>query len=319
MKVVLQPCGNKDSRQHYVDTIENKVKLADHDELRALVEAELFPSGEAAVWGVTPGKNNTNVSKYNKASTGDVVLFFKNKELFASGVIAYKLHSSSLARRLWGVNSDNMTWEYIYVLDELKNMSISQKDFNIAAGYKENFITQGFSVLDDDRSLNILEIFKLESEVYTNEFNQEDFKQAVKKFDEGTELNKEVKSTARVEQGYLRNYLFKNSKVSNCSICHKEFPVQFLIAAHIKKRAHCTNEEKIDAENIVMSACRLGCDDLFERGYITIGDGGTVERSATKTFTPILNDYVTKIEGNICSAYSKGSHKYFKWHSKYHS
>lgn len=58
-----------------------------------------------------------------------------------------------------------------------------------------------------------------------------------------------------------------------CGICNKEYPINLLITAHIKKQTHCTFEEKLDYKNIVMPMCKMGCDDLYEKGYIFIRDG----------------------------------------------
>ena len=50
-----------------------------------------------------------------------------------------------------------------------------------------------------------------------------------------------------------------------------------LVAAHIKKRAACSLEEKKDYKSIVMPMCSFGCDYLYERGYIAVSDGKIID------------------------------------------
>ena len=53
-KIILQPSGNKDAREHYVDTIQNPVsidrlsKFVNQDELNIL--KNIYPNG-AYTWG----------------------------------------------------------------------------------------------------------------------------------------------------------------------------------------------------------------------------------------------------------------------------
>ena len=76
-RVIIQPASNKDSRKHFVDTVENPVDLSlhqpsagsDFDKLMQLSE-----NGKVAMWGVTPGKNGANLSKFKKIEVGDFVL-----------------------------------------------------------------------------------------------------------------------------------------------------------------------------------------------------------------------------------------------------
>lgn len=48
--------------------------------------------------------------------------------------------------------------------------------------------------------------------------------------------------------------------------------MELLVAAHIKPRAKCSNQERRDWANIV-PMCLLGCDALFERGRVAVVKG----------------------------------------------
>ncbi|MCZ7382893.1 MAG: hypothetical protein O8C64_15160 [Candidatus Methanoperedens sp.] len=320
VKVILQPAGNKGARKHYTDTIANPVDLS---RIKSFVKEpeftrlnELYKDGKVPTWGVTPGKNETNKHDWESIESGDIVLFAKGGFIFASGVVSFRIHNKSLALDLWGKNDDGETWEYIYFLDELKNHQISYEDFNKVVGYKPNYIIQGFRVLDDKKSTDILNALDLESEIYYPDITEEEYRNAVRKFDPTKPLDSEGKVLIRKEQSFLRKFLFTNKKFSTCGICGKEFPVELLVAAHIKKRAECSADEKLDYKNIVMPMCKLGCDALYENGYITVIDGKIVICNSGH-LTRILIEYTNSLKDRSCMAWNSNSSKYFKWHNKF--
>ncbi len=143
------------------------------------------------------------------------------------------------------------------------------------------------------------------------------YRGAIKEPDFDKPLDREGRSTNRVEQSYLRKYLFKNRQYGKCGICDREYPVEFLVAAHIKKRKTCTDEEKKD-KHIVMPMCKFGCDDLYENGYIIVFNGRINENEKMHT-TPYMKKYLEEISNNECRYYNEKSKKYFDWHLEYHS
>ncbi|WP_417439640.1 hypothetical protein [Idiomarina abyssalis] len=122
-------------------------------------------------------------------------------------------------------------------------------------------------------------------------------------------------TTRRREQYQLRNYLVTNSdlieigedsKACKCLICNRYFPVNLLIAAHVKRRADCTPDEKRDFENIAMLQCG-GCDQLFEKGYIVIDDEGTVTRNERYEVSEDLQKKLARVSGNKTDYFVKGN------------
>ena len=102
-RVILQPTGSPSAREHYRDTIANPVVFRDFTEAAGadLTTLEsMFPGGQAALWGVTPGKSNA--TKWDRAEPGDIVLFAAKKMLFARGEILLKFHNEAFAEALWG-------------------------------------------------------------------------------------------------------------------------------------------------------------------------------------------------------------------------
>jgi hypothetical protein len=319
-RVILQPTGNKDAREHYVDTLVNPVDLLkikpfiSTEEFNHLVE--LYPSGLVPTWGVTAGVNNVNANKWRKIQPADVTFFSANKVLYSYGFVTFKIHNKLLAQHLWEFNSKGETWEYIYFLDELREHDIPISLFNEIVGYSENFKVQGFSVLDEDKSDALLSYFDLESVTAVQPVSEYEYREIIESFDINI-LDIEGKTKNRAEQGFLRKTLFGNKTIAKCGICGKEYPISFLVAAHIKKRSFCSNEEKLDYKNIVMPMCKFGCDDLFEKGYISVDNGIVSVNGKAVTFP--LSLYLDQIDGLNCVYWNTNTSKYFQWHLNHHN
>lgn len=77
--------------------------------------------------------------------------------------------------------------------------------------------------------------------------------------------------TVRREQAWLKKRVFGTRQMITCELCGELMPRRLVRAAHIKRRADCTDDEKRDWRN-VMAACTLGCDDLFEHGFVFVDE-----------------------------------------------
>lgn len=319
MRIALQPSSNTIAQQHYIDTIQNKVRLESIKEYLNENEYKelklLYPNEMLMIWGVTP----TNESKWDKLEEGrSVSLFYKNKKFFSQALITKKLHNEKLAKHLWDVDEKGNTWEYIYFLDKVSPLDLDIEVFNRTVGYAENYVLQGFNVLEGEKAealySNIDEFDSYDSDVDDSE---DEYIEIVNKQFDG-ELESETKGVVRKEQGYLRNRMFKKNKTAKCSLCHNDFPVEMLVAGHIKKRSKCTREEKLDVDNIAMPVCKFGCDELFERGYIRVNEDGGVFSTNEYNATDFLWKYILRVMENKCLSHNNLTEKYFKWHRDYH-
>ena len=313
-RIILQPSGNKDAREHYDDTILNPVGLNSisnflSDKEKNII-SKIYPNNKLFIWGVTPGGNN--ISKWNKINQGDVTLFSKDKRIYSSGVTTYKFQNKDLALFLWDKNSKNQTWEYIYLLDEIKTHNIPYLDFKRCIGYKENYVIQGFNVLDKEKSEKVLNRFNLFSDTYIEEIDVSYFNKISLDLDI---TEQSYTGLRRLEQGFLRKNLFKNHTLFSCCCCKKEYPVSFLVAAHIKKRSHCNNKEKLD-ENIVIPLCKFGCDELYEKGVLVVQNGEFT--SSRKNENENIKLYIDSIKDKRCNYYNTNTSEYFSWHYNFH-
>lgn len=128
-------------------------------------------------------------------------------------------------------------------------------------------------------------------------------------------LDKQVTRNTRTEQPALRRSLVGNKSISQCALCGEEMPIEFLVAAHIKQRSLCSDEEKSDLVNIGMLACKFGCDDLYELGYISVDPSGViVAASADELHGNFISSALARLAGAPCSAFTSANAKYFQWH-----
>jgi len=114
----------------------------------------------------------------------------------------------------------------------------------------------------------------------------------------------------RKEQGQLRTFMFGTIKEEACALCHKIYPVEFLWVSHIKPRSDCTEDERLD-KNIAMPACKFGCDDMFEKGYILVDEVGDIIKNENKYLTPDLSQKILEVIGKKCKAFNNNTSKYF--------
>lgn len=167
VSVAIQPSGNADSRAHYRDTIESPVDLTGKSQLLGSERAtlnKLYPGRLAPLWGVTPGKNGANVSKYERLSRGDIVLFTRDNYVVSSGVIEMCFRNRRLARSLWGLDKSGQTWELMYALSNVQDQNIPYSILRGAIGSEPGDNFQGFRVLNRAKSEGALELLGIEVE-----------------------------------------------------------------------------------------------------------------------------------------------------------
>ena len=261
------------------------------------------------MWGVVPGKSDVNVGKWNRISVGDVVLFAADKKITSSAVVASKFTSERLAKHLWNVNSEGVTWKYMYSLDEIRSLDLTYEEFNGIVGYKSNNVIQGFTVMDEGKSSLFLDHFALRSERHLDEVAPAEFEEALINLD--GELDRKAAGWHRKEQAMGRKRLLRGKIEGTCQLCRRLMRSEFLIAAHIKRRSECEDHEKRDLDGVMMLACKFGCDYLFEVGFIGVDSGILKVSSALQD--EVALKYVELLKNTQINV-SERQTRYFEWH-----
>ncbi|PNH86113.1 HNH endonuclease [Arthrobacter sp. AFG20] len=121
-------------------------------------------------------------------------------------------------------------------------------------------------------------------------------------------------ASVRAEQRFLRGQqlLYRGN---TCSLCGLSLPDELFVAAHIKPRWACSENERMDARNVAMLACLLGCDALFELGYVVVSEQGIIEPG--KRRSEQVADRIQHVVDRKCLAHGEESRQYFAWHRDY--
>lgn len=153
-QVILQPSASRSAQKNFGTTVEI---FTDLEEISHLISNEeynlLSEDGQdyLGFWGV----RNVPPSTWNRLKPGALVLFFANKTAFSACRLGNKIKNQKLAEHFWE-GKGNDSFKYIYSIVEGTEIDIPQSFINKSLGYKENFVVQGFQVLDHEKSSLLL-------------------------------------------------------------------------------------------------------------------------------------------------------------------
>ncbi|MFD9734319.1 hypothetical protein [Umezawaea sp. NPDC059074] len=308
--------------QHYEDTIERLVVFDEHADLLApSVLADLhrlFPDGRARMWGVVPGKRNVNVGKVARLRAGDFVLFYGSGRLYLAGTVVLRWHNAALAKRLWGFDKSDVpqTWEHMYALTDVRQIDVPIQEVRLLLEWKPKAVVQGFNIYHAQDAEGLRELCNLapaeEAPVEVAGSDRDAHEQLTRIFDGPTDG--ERASAIRLEQPQFKKRLNEIGRGS-CALCGRVLPPGLLVGAHIKKRSKCTEDERRDFDNVGMLACLLGCDGLFERGYIAVGRGGELMVSTKAVESPEVTAMIqSHLQDRVIAWWTENREKYFEWH-----
>ena len=150
--------GDAAARKHLSDSVTAPAPIALLDECldpdqAAFLRPLLDDAQGFFAWGAVPGPRN--VPMWNAMQVGDVVLtVFDNRYRFASSVIG-KVHSADLAKRIWGVDDEGKTWEYVYLLTPPRPVDVAVTAEPVISYLNNGY--RGFTRISDSRVEKIIE------------------------------------------------------------------------------------------------------------------------------------------------------------------
>lgn len=313
-RVIYQPCSEKIARKNLQTTILNPVQFND---IQDLLDPELrsqlsnaYPNGRLTIWGLASPKTR---NAWLAMNPGDTVIFNTNTVITVSACFTHRTHNRDLALKLWGWAdaASESTWENIYFVTDVRHHAISFKAIQACIGSAHD---RSFYRYDEAQSTTILDHFpSLDHDFTPADVTLEEARQDIKNQPTDGTANRPT----RLEHRYIVRHLFRNNPTSHCCICLNEYPRHLLVAAHIKKRSACSSQEKLDIENIAIPMCRLGCDPLFEHGYLSVRDG-IVVKHPSREMTLATANYVETVIGKKVAGWGRKNRKYFAWHLAAH-
>jgi len=280
----------------------------------------LYPNGNIKLWGTIDSKSN--VPYWKKISPGDIVIFYVNGVIKHSARVVYRPiePKPALARFIWGEKSEGETWCCVYFIDEFteQDMPYSEVEQVINKAYPRGIIVYNEDI--DELNLDQLDYFG-HNLIVPNEVvpdaKQKTTRTKIK--DDLRQLATEGTETVKIrrEQRKLREYLLDGRDSAPCVICNGTFPKEFLVAAHLKKRAKCSEEERRDFDNIASLMCLTGCDALYENGYISIEDGLVVANKNKPSPSEKVERLIAQLAGSKVDDWNSQKDQYTAKHREY--
>lgn len=146
----LVPAVDPRARENFEHTVRRRIPLSD---LKGLESAavKLIGSRRKGVfaWGTKPGIEERHVGTWSAMERGDWALFYFDGLFPVSARVLRREHSPVVAKRLWGEDKGE-TWEYMYLLDEVRRVDIPRLALNARLRYKPGSYPRGFHRVDVD-------------------------------------------------------------------------------------------------------------------------------------------------------------------------
>ncbi|PGY54151.1 hypothetical protein COE35_03930 [Priestia megaterium] len=219
--------------------------------------------------------------------------------------------------------NDETTQNYWYT-DEWKNPYLAVKLEVLQVRWEDGFIsrlallehpvlkrllilrqrTQTNYLLLPEHAIELQNLWNSSNSNMQNELDSNDMENLID--GEVTETEQEQVIKSRIGQSAFKKALLAIEK--KCNLCGV-VDERFLIASHIKPWSQSNNQERLDVNNGLLLCPNH--DSLFDKGYISFDDGGTILISdsldvATKVFLNI--NETMKIDLKV------EQQKYMKWH-----
>lgn len=316
--LVLQPAGS-DARKNLERSVLSPVDREEWEPHLAAADIAVLdrehPTGRVPMWGTTAGVRGQMQARWNRMQHGDLVLFLKENAAYLAATVTHKWESAELADRLWApkeTESGPLSWQLMFSFTKPRPVAISYAAMARQAEIEGNLATRSFNVYGSPISGRVASLLNVDERALIRPLTDTSVAELVRTFDA---VDAEVTARRRLEQPYLRDMLMPGF-TDRCALCSREMEVEFLVAAHIKKRSSCTFEEKTDLPAVAMPACRFGCDELFERGFIWVDSIGKIHRSNGLKDKTAKEYWGQHLKGRIVWNWEsrQPSHKYFEAH-----
>lgn len=159
--VVLQQVSSKYARSNAGKTLDKPVGLK---YLQRYIPPEKFaelqdryPEGSLYIWGVKLERHH-QIPKMIPGQS--VVLFRRGKLVFLAGVIKDLLVKPELAKHLWGTDETGDTWGLVYLMQNVRNVSIDASKINEAIGRKPSDNWQGMTSVEGEKANAAISLVK---------------------------------------------------------------------------------------------------------------------------------------------------------------
>lgn len=146
----LLPASDRRAIVHLKKTILNKVHIEPYLDLLEPEKRKTLDGMERLnVWGVKKGERLSKA--WEELPIGAKTLIYSEGRYVYAATVFEKVRNEILAEKIWGLDSDGLTWEHLLFLEDVTPVKIDRLEFNALFGYKGNHYPQGFKKVSEDR------------------------------------------------------------------------------------------------------------------------------------------------------------------------
>jgi 5-methylcytosine-specific restriction endonuclease McrA len=142
------PIGSEEAVLHMNNTLIGKVDKQTVEQHDVRLPEGLYEDNKINVWGLVPGKRNSDT--WTKLNVGTFVVFLPTRFNTVVTRVIYKVKNEDLAKALWGTDRKGQTWELIFFVQVLKILNKDKKSFLTELGYSEKDVLMGNRKLTKD-------------------------------------------------------------------------------------------------------------------------------------------------------------------------
>lgn len=150
-------------KSHFERTVRNPLEL-DGD----VLPENLSDLNEARVWGTT--NEQKKLRYFEDMKPGDLVLFYSDGHVFASGRVAYKFRSDRFGDWAW----DSPSSELVYTITNYEEVTIPFSEFRDLLGYSEGYVIRGFTRPAKHAISNLLQQYNSVEEAFQDLKNSDE-------------------------------------------------------------------------------------------------------------------------------------------------
>jgi putative restriction endonuclease len=245
-------------------------------------------------WAMT----TTLRAAFDAMRPGDLVLLSESdtKRFTHCAQVTSKVESKAFGDALWPVKGDK-SWELIYFLRNIRQISVSKAELVEKLGYAPNFAVPGTTHVKDDR----IQRFESKHGPIANWlgilYDRAEYTDALGELRDGELADYSAENVLVAAKRRRQHKVFADKVKTNygmsCAMCGIAEQV-FLVAGHIVPWAEDEQNRLNPANGLCLCVMH---DRAFEQGYLFLDDGLHIRMNPHRSMTSPLSQQLKPLEG----------------------
>jgi len=161
--IFLVPVGD-DWISDFEKTVETPVDISSLNSVRK----EISDYDEIRIWGTE--RSEEKRPYFERMEKGDILLFYREKEFFATGRVGMAFESPEAGRSLY----DNEESSFLYTVTDFEEVSLPAEELWDLFGYEDGFFLRGFTGVSNKAMDSLLREYNSVEEAYQSLITEEE-------------------------------------------------------------------------------------------------------------------------------------------------